>query len=84
MKAETQKIMNAMVDFANEGNEIIPMYWQPGPFGGINACVGAAVRAAKKRGLLVEGGLDGVGKPFYVAPAKPLPIATHVAPETVQ
>ena len=82
MKAETQKIMNEMVELANQGGEVMPFMWQS--YRGINACVSAAVRAAKKRGLLVEGGKDGVGNPFYIAPVKPAPVATHTAPATLQ
>jgi len=83
MKAETQKIMNEMLDLANQGNEVFPYMWQR-PYRGINACVPAAVRVAKKRGLLIQGGLDGVGNPFYIAPPKAIPAATHSAPKTIQ
>jgi len=82
MKAETQKIMNEMVEVANQGKEVMPFMWQS--FRGINASVSAAVRAAKKRGLLVQGGVDGVGNPFYVAPIKAVPAVTHNAPATLQ
>lgn len=82
MKAETQKIMNEMVEVANQGKDVHPFMWQS--FRGTNACVSAAVRAAKKRGLLVEGGKDGVGNPFYVAPLKAVPAVTHTAPATLQ
>ena len=77
MKAETARIMQEMIDHANNGGEVIPMFWQRGF--GINASVSAAVRAAKKAGKLMQSGLDGCGKPKYSAPAKPLPLATHGA-----
>jgi hypothetical protein len=41
----------------------------------------AAVRLAKVRGLLVECGLDGSGKPKYAAPVK---VATHAASTRMQ
>lgn len=79
MKAKTLEIMNEMVAHARAGNEIIPMFWQP--LMGISASVSAAIRAAKKQGLLVQSGLDGVGRPKYAAPLKS---ATHEAPATIQ
>lgn len=33
---------------------------------------------------MVEGGKDGVGNPFYVAPLKAVPAVTHTAPATLQ
>ena len=65
MKTETAKMMAEMVAYANKGNEIIPMFWQPRR--GISATVSAAITAAKKAGLLVEARKDGVGKPVYRA-----------------
>jgi len=82
MKPETLKIMNEMVALANEGKEVMPFMWQS--YRGTNACVGAAVRAAKKRGLLVQSGVDGVGNPVYSAPAPVIPTATHTAPGMMQ
>jgi len=82
MNNETQKMMDEMVEFAREGNEIIPMFWQPRL--GTNATVGAAIRAAKARGLLVQTGLDGVGKPVYGVPAPQLPTPTHFSTAVMQ
>ena len=79
MNAKTLEIMNEMVAHARDGYEIYPTFWQP--LRGISASVSAAIRAAKKQGLLVQSGLDGVGRPKYAAPLK---AATHEAPATIQ
>jgi hypothetical protein len=79
MNAKTEALMNKMVAFAREGNDIIPMYWQPRI--GASNTVSAAIRAAKKRSLLVQNGVDGVGKPKYAAV---IPAATHTGTEVVQ
>ncbi|MEO1092700.1 MAG: hypothetical protein AAFX81_18915 [Pseudomonadota bacterium] len=64
MSPKTEAAMNEMVAWANEGNDVIPAFftWQFGR----SACA-AAVRAARKRGLLADGGRDGCGNPKYVA-----------------
>jgi hypothetical protein len=79
MNAKTQEIMNQMVAHAKAGNVVIPMFFQPGR--GTSNSVSAAVRAAKKLGLLVQDGLDGCGKPKYRAA---MPAATHAAPAMAQ
>ena len=78
MKPETLNCMNEMVQFAREGNDVIPMFFQRS--NGL-ATVSAAVRCAKKRGLLVQNGVDGVGNPCYTVP---LPTVTHATTGTVQ
>lgn len=78
----TDQILNEMIETAREGKEVYPFMWQS--YRGTNACVGAAVRKAKKNGLLVEGGKDGVGKPFYILPPVAIPAATHSAPKLMQ
>jgi hypothetical protein len=70
----TEQILTAMIAHAKTGGDVYPFMWQP-VFGRSNA-VSAAVRRAKKEGLLVEAGKDGTGKPFYRAPIK---LATHAA-----
>lgn len=72
MQAQTEAMMKKIVSFAREGNEIYPMMWQP-VFGCSNT-VSAAIRAAKKLGLIEQCGVDGIGKPKYRAV---LPAATH-------
>lgn len=72
------KILAEMISYAKTGAKVYPFMWQP-VFGRSNH-VSAAVRMAKKSGLLIEGGKDGTGKPYYVAP---MPAATHAAPESV-
>ena len=69
------KILSEMIEYAKTGADVYPFMWQPA-FGRSNK-VSAAVRMAKKSGALVEGGKDGTGKPYYVAP---VPTATHAAP----
>lgn len=72
MSPKTQALVNEIVAAANAGHEIIPMFWQP--VIGRSNTVSAAIRAAKARGLLVDAGVDGCGKPKYRAPIK---AATH-------
>lgn len=72
MSPKTKEIMEAMVDHARNGHDVIPMYFQP-HFGRSNS-VSAAIRAAKKLNLLVENGVDGMGKPKYKAV---MPNPTH-------
>ena len=82
MAKDTNTILEEMLEVARDGKEVYPFMWQT--IFGTNACVGAAVRKAKKLGLLVEGGKDGVGKPFYVLPAPVIPAPTHSAPKVMQ
>ena len=79
MKAETEEMMNKMVEFAREGNDIIPMFWQPRR--GLSNTVSAAIRVAKNRNLLVQNGVDGLGKPMYAAV---MPAITHTGTNVVQ
>ena len=72
MQVATEKMMNEMAKAARAGQKIIPAFWQP--LHGRSNTVTAAITAAKKAGLLVEGGKDGTGRPYYVAP---VPVATH-------
>ena len=74
----TDKILADMIAHAKAGNEVIPMFFQPAR--GISNSVSAAVRKGKKLGILVEGGKDGCGKPFYVLPT---PKATHTGTATL-
>lgn len=75
MNAATEAKMNQIVAFARDGNEIYPMFFHTGF--GRSATVGAAIRAAKKRNLIEQHGIDGMGKPKYRAV---MPKATHAAP----
>ena len=78
MNSKTETMMLEMVKAARAGSYIYPFMWQP--VMGRSNTVSAAIRLAKKQGLLVEAGKDGMGKPFYLAP---VPAPTHSAPETV-
>ena len=77
--AKTEAMIVTMVAHARNGFEVIPMFFQPCL--GTSNTVSAAVRLAKVRGLLVECGLDGSGKPKYAAPVK---VATHAASTRMQ
>ena len=79
MNSKTEAKLNAILAHARNGNEIIPMFFQP--IIGTDASVSAAIRIALKRGLLVKCGVDGDGKPKYRAPT---PAATHEAPQVAQ
>jgi hypothetical protein len=68
-----------MAEIVRAEGILYPAFLQPRR-GGISATVSAAVRIAKKRGLIVEGGKDGWGKRYYVAPVPP---ATHPAPGNI-
>lgn len=69
---KTEQILNEMMEHAKAGNDIYPFMFQP-MFGTSNS-VSAAIRKAKKEGLLVLAGKDGMGKPYYTLPT---PKATH-------
>jgi hypothetical protein len=79
MNLKTETILNKMLETARAGHDVYPFMFQP--IMGRSNSVSAAIREGKKRGLLIEAGKDGVGKPFYRAA---MPAATHVAPETAQ
>ncbi len=72
MSPKTQKALDEMVAWAREGNDVIPMFFSECNHG--RAAVSAAIRVAKKRGLLIEDRKDGCGNPLYRAP---VPAATH-------
>ncbi|NUM72765.1 hypothetical protein HUU40_00245 [candidate division KSB1 bacterium] len=74
---KTEKMLAEMVVHAKAGHEVIPAFFQP--MHGHSAAVSSAIRLALKRGLLVEAGKDGCGKPKYCAP---VPTATHTATTT--
>jgi hypothetical protein len=76
--AKTTALMNEIVSHARTGAKVYPFMFQPRM--GVSNTVSAAIRAAKKLGLIEEGGKDGVGKPYYVAK---LPQATHEAPASI-
>lgn len=63
----TDQILAEMLAHARTGGKVYPAFFQP-RLGRSNS-VSAAIRKAKKQGHLVEGGKDGLGKPYYVAPA---------------
>lgn len=65
MNPRTEICMNSIVTFANEGNEIIPMFFTCS-YG--RATVSAAIRAALKNRLIEPAGKDGAGSPKYKAP----------------
>jgi len=77
MNPKTEQCMNDMVEFAREGNDIIPMFFQSHGC----ATVSAAVRAAKRRGLIVQNGVDGAGQPKYAAV---MPEPTHQSTAVIQ
>jgi hypothetical protein len=78
MTATDQKLAE-MIEFARQGGEIIPMFFQPRV--GRSNTVSAAIRKGLKTGQLVKAGVDGLGKPTYTIPT---PAATHAAPQAVQ
>ena len=78
--SKTETILAEMIQHARQGHNVYPFMWQS-PMGGISNYVSAAIRRAKKEGLLVVAGKDGMGKPFY---RMPLPAATHEAPAYIQ
>ena len=79
MNLKTETILNEMIKTARAGHDIYPFMFQP--LMGRSNSVSAAIREGKKRGLLVEAGKDGTGRPFYRAA---MPAATHKAPEVAQ
>ena len=76
---KTVEMMNAMVAYARQGKDVIPMMFQP-VFGRSNT-VSAAIRMAKKQNLLVQNGVDGMGMPKYALVA---PVATHNGTVAIQ
>ncbi len=79
MNTQTEAKMNEIVAFARQGHEIYPMMFQP--MNGRSNTVSAAIRTAKKLGLIEQAGVDGLGKPKYRAT---VPAATHAAPVGAQ
>jgi hypothetical protein len=78
MKAETQAMIERMIETAEAGHDIIPMFFQP--VRGISNTVSAAIRCAVARGLLEQDGVDGCGKPKYRIPIK---AETHAGTSTI-
>lgn len=78
MNAKTEAKLAEIVAAARAGHEIIPMFFQRGF--GIDSSVSAAIRVGKSRGLIVQSGIDGMGKPKYRAA---LIAATHTASASV-
>lgn len=78
MNSKTEAMMIEMVKATRGGSDIYPFMWQP--MMGRSNTVSAAIRLAKKQGLLVEAGKDGTGKPFYRAP---VPTPTHSGTQAV-
>jgi hypothetical protein len=79
MSPKTEAKLNEILAHARAGNEIIPMFFQP--IMGTDASVSAAIRIARKRGLLIDAGTDGCGKPKYRLAT---PAATHLSTERAQ
>lgn len=73
-----EKILAEMIRFGRNGKEIYPFMFQP-VMGRSNA-VSAAIRLGKKKGVLVQSGVDGHGKPKY---SLALPSATHSASASI-
>lgn len=78
MTATEQKLAE-MIEFARNGRDIIPMFFQPRM--GRSNTVSAAIRKGLKTGQIVQNGVDGMGKPKYTIA---LPTPTHTAPEVAQ
>lgn len=78
MNTKTQEMMNQIVAHARTGAEVYPMMFQP--IVGRSNVVSAAIRAAKKAGLIEQSGTDGLGKPKYRAVFN----TTHTAPTAIQ
>lgn len=79
MTTKTEAMIAEMIAYAATGKDVIPAFFQP--IRGRSNTVSAAIRQALKRGLLVQNGVDGLGKPKYAAPVK---AATHTAPARLQ
>ena len=79
MNAKTEAKLNEILEAGKHGMEIIPMFFQSRR--GIDASVSAAIRVGKKRGLIEQAGVDGIGKPKYRVV---MPQATHNAPAVAQ
>jgi hypothetical protein len=80
MTPKTEAKLNEILEAGKFGQEIYPAFFQR--FGmGIDASVSAAIRVAKKRGLIEQAGIDGMGKPKYRVV---MPAATHTAPAVAQ
>jgi len=78
MNAKTEAKLAEIIAVARAGGEIFPAFFQRGR--GIDSSVSAAIRVAKSRGLIVQSGTDGIGKPKY----RLAPIAvTHATSKAV-
>jgi len=66
----TEAKLAEIMQHASAGNEIYPAFFQPR--NGRSNTVSAAIRVALNKGLLVQSGKDGCGKPKYrAAPSIP-------------
>jgi hypothetical protein len=74
----TEALITEMVAHARNGHDVIPAFFQP--VVGRSNHVSAAIRTAVKRGLLVQNGVDGTGKPKYAAV---VPSATHASTTSI-
>lgn len=66
LSAKTETAMNDMVEWVNQGKEVYAPFFSYA-YGA--ATTAAAIRAALKRGLIEQKGIDGCGNPKYGAPA---------------
>lgn len=78
MTNATDKKLAEMIEFAREGHDIIPAWFQPRI--GRSNTVSAAIRKGLKTGQLIQNGVDGLGKPVYTIP---MPAATHAVSTTI-
>lgn len=78
MNAATQKMLKEIIEYARTGKEVYPAFFQP--IIGSSNTVSAAIRHAKKAGILEQSGIDGCGKPKYRLAIK----ITHQAPGAMQ
>lgn len=63
---KTQVEYDKIVEWAEEGHDVYPYMFQ-NVTGSNRSAVAAAVRAALRDSKIVQDGVDGVGKPKYVA-----------------
>jgi len=61
---KTQNAINEITEWANAGNEVLPMFFSV--YHG-RATVSAAIRVALATGKIEQNGVDGCGKPKYIA-----------------
>lgn len=67
---KTQVEYDHIVSWANDGHTVYPYMFQ-NVNGSNRSSVAAAIRAAIRDGKIVQDGVDGVGKPKYVAYVMP-------------